>query len=307
MRLGLMTLALILAPALAPSMAMARVLDVGPGLPFVLPGTAAAQAHPGDVIRIAPGLYQDCMVITADRVTIEGTGPEVVLADRTCQGKGILVISGRDVTVRGLTLRGALVPDRNGAGIRAEGGNLTIENTRFLENENGILTGSTPAAAIHIRDSLFFGNGRCDPICAHAVYAGQIGLLRIERTRFLDTRAGHHIKSRATRTEIVDSDIADGPTGTASYLIDIPNGGDVLIERTTLSKGPLSGNPVAVMIGAEGATTPTLYLRARGNQFDNAMGREVTFLVNRTRTPALLEGNRLSGQVRPLEGPGTVR
>ena len=61
------------------------------------------------------------------------------------------------------------------------------------------------------------------------------------------------------------------------------------------------------MIGAEGATTPTLYLRARGNQFDNAMGREVTFLVNRTRTPALLEGNRLSGQVRPLEGPGTVR
>lgn len=293
---------------LAPAVATARVLDVGPGKLWSLPGPAAAQAHPGDVIRIAPGVYADCMVITADRVTIEGTGPDVVLADRTCQGKGILVISGRDVIVRGLTLRGARVPDRNGAGIRAQGGNLTVENTRFLDNENGILSGSMPAASIHIRDSTFIGNGRCDPVCAHGLYAGQIGLLRIERSRFLETRAGHHIKSRATRTEIVDSDIADGPNGTASYLVDIPNGGDVLIERTRLSKGPHSGNATAaIMIGAEGATIPTLYLRVRGNHFENAMGREVGFVVNRTRTLATLERNRLSGPVRALEGPGTVR
>ena len=288
--------------------AQARVLEVGPGRLYPSPGVAAREAQAGDIIRIAAGVHEDCMVITADRVTVEGAGPDTVLANRACQGKGILVISGRDVTVRTLTLRGARVADRNGAGIRAEGTNLTVESVQFIDNENGILSAGNPASSIRIRDSAFIANGKCEPICAHGIYAGQIGLLRIERSMFRDTRVGHHIKSRAGRTEIVECDIADGPEGTASYLIDIPNGGDLLVERSRLHKGPRAQNPTgAIMVGMEGATTPTLFLRVIGNEFRNDMGRQTIFVVNRTQRPAVLEGNRLTGPVQPLEGPGQVR
>ncbi len=300
---GLMLVSLMLAGA-----TQARVLEVGPNSPYTQPRMAGEHAQPGDVIRIAPGTYQDCMVVTADRVTIEGAGPTTVLANTACRGKGILVISGRDVTVRTLVLRGARVADRNGAGIRAEGGNLTIESVQFIDNENGILTAANQATSVRIRDSVFQSNGKCEPVCAHGIYAGQIALLRIERSRFRETRVGHHIKSRASRTEIIDSEIIDGPDGTASYLIDIPNGGDLLVERTRLSKGPRAENPTgAIMIGMEGASTPSLFLRIIGNDFVNEMNRPTVFVVNRSRTPAILEGNRISGPARPLDGPGSVK
>ena len=49
------------------------------------------------------------------------------------------------------------------------------------------------------------------------------------------------------------NDISDGPTGNSSYLVDVPNGGDLLMEHNTLSKGPHTDNEsTAVSIGAEG-------------------------------------------------------
>jgi len=55
--------------------------------------------------------------------------------------------------------------------------------------------------------------------------------------------AGHHIKSRALRTEVIDCDVSDGVHGTSSYLIDIPDGGARSSCATVnLKKGPLSEN-----------------------------------------------------------------
>ena len=86
----------------------AAILDVGPGRVFHTPSAAAAAARQGDVIRIAPGLYEDCAVWRADGLIIEGEDAErVVIGNRTCLGKGVFVIAGNDVTVRGVTLRGA--------------------------------------------------------------------------------------------------------------------------------------------------------------------------------------------------------
>lgn len=286
----------------------ARVLEVGPGRPLTRPSAALAEARAGDVIRIDQGQYEDCLVVTLDRITLEGAGPETVLANRTCRGRGILLIYARDVTIRGLTLRGARVADRNGAGILAEGGNLTVERAHFVDNENGILGGGNITAAVRIVASTFIANGKCEPVCAHGVYIGQAALLRIERSTFRDTRVGHHIKSRAGRTEIVENDIADGTTGNSSYLIDIPNGGDVLIERNRLRKGPLTSNPgTAIMLGAEGETQPTRFIRILDNEFHNEMTEVTAFVRNLTRAPAVLERNRLSGPSLALEGPGSVK
>jgi hypothetical protein len=143
-------------------------------------------------------------VVSANNLTIEGAKPDAsaVMTDKTCQGKALLVTTGKGITLRNLTLQRARVPDNNGAGIRVEGANLTIERVKFINNQNGILAANNPESTITIRDSEFLRNGFCSP-CAHGIYVNQVKLLRIERSRFADTRRAHHIKSRALRTEII--------------------------------------------------------------------------------------------------------
>ena len=290
------------------SPADARLLEVGPGKPYAQPSEAAAAAQDGDHVLIAPGQYFDCAVWRQNDLTIEGVSETgTVITDKSCQGKGLFVIQGSNVTVRGLTLTRARVPDSNGAGIRAEGRNLLVERTRFINNQNGILAGDQPQGTMIVRDSEFLRNGTCEGPCAHGIYVGRLALLRVERSVFRETREGHHIKSRALRTEILGCDIADGATGTASYLIDIPNGGGVSIQRNRLAKGPRSENrQAAISIGAEGADRPTPEIRIQDNQFSLDGAYPTTFVVNLTATPAELRGNRLPGQVRPLRGDGTV-
>ncbi len=289
--------------------ALAATLHAGPGQPFALPSQAIAAAHDGDTVAIHPGQYFDCAVVRRNDLTIEGVGGTVVLTDKPCQGKALLVIEGHNVIVRNLTLQRVRVPDHNGAGIRAEGGDLTAEDTRFINNQNGLLAAVNPATTIRIIASTFIGNGVCEGSCAHGIYVNQIKLLDIERSRFFGTHEGHHVKSRALSTKVVGCDIEDGPDGTSSYLIDIPNGGNAIIAGNRLEKGPRSQNPATViMIGAEGVTQPTDQLVVRDNLFVNDEGRSTAFVRNVTATPTELAGNTFrGGAVRPLEGDGSSK
>jgi hypothetical protein len=283
------------------------ILEVGPGRSFKLPSQAAFMARNDDTVVIAPGEYDDCAVWHANRLTIAAQGPGVVFTGKTCEGKAIFVIQGHDVTVRGITFMHAAVPDHNGAGIRAEGSNLTVEDSHFIDNEEGILAGAKPDSTIRIVNSEFRGSGNCIAACAHGIYAGRIALLDVEDSRFTDTHEGHDIKSRAARTVLRGNDISDGPTGHASYLVDVPNGGDLLIEHNTLSKGPhVDNETTAVSIGAEGVSQVTTSLVIRDNKFTNLMSKPTDFVHNLTETDAALVRNTLTGQVVPLEGPGTV-
>lgn len=290
--------------------AAARTLEVGPGRPYTLPSQAVAAAQDGDRILIAPGRYADCAVVARSGLVIEGAGPDTVITGHACQGKALLVIAGNDVLVRNMTLTGAQVPDGNGAGIRMEGRNLTVERVHFVDNENGILTVTDPHSVLLVRDSEFTHNGGCEgrPACAHGIYSNPLALLRVEGSTFRDTREGHHIKSRALRTEIVDCDIADGAAGTASYLVDIPNGGDVLIRGNRMQKGPGSENQsAAISIGAEGGGRPSREILIADNQFRKDGPYATAFTVNRTAGEAMLRGNRLEGvRIRPLRGGGVV-
>ncbi len=288
--------------------ASAAVLEVGEGKRFDKPSAAIAQAKDGDTVRVAAGTYDDCASIRQNHFTIEGVGGEVVMKDKTCAGKAILVIDGSNVTVRGLTLENAKVADKNGAGIRAEGGELLVENTKFLNNENGLMSANDMKVSIRVVDSTFTGNGQCRPTCTHGIYAGHNKLLRVERSHFFDQHEGHHIKSRAERTEVIGCDIRDGPAGNSSYLIDIPNGGSVLIQKNTMSKGKLTSNGgTAISIGGEGDTNTSGPIVVRDNNFVNEQDRPTVFVRDFAATPAVLSGNVLSGVVTPLAGAGTVQ
>jgi hypothetical protein len=286
----------------------AAVLEVGPNRFYKTPSAAAQVAKDGDSVNIAPGEYVDCAVWRANNLLIEGAGPSTVIANKTCLGKGIFVISGANTTVRNLTLARARVSARNGAGIRLDAGNLVVERVRFIENENGIL-GGVPGTTITIRNSQFDRNGYCgaDLQCAHAIYAGPVEVLKVENSRFIGTRIGHSVKSRARRTEVFGCTILDGAEGTSSYLIDAPNGGTLIVRNNNLQKGSRSDNPkAAITIGEEGITQQPTEISITNNTFRNDGTSETIFVRNTTATPAKLERNKLSGLVRPLQGDGTV-
>ena len=296
---GLGLTALLMAGSISP--AATAELTVGQGKRYALPSEAARAAQSGDVVRIFPGTYSDCARWEADGLVIEGVGPDVVLAGKVCDGKGIFVTSGNGITIRNITFMSASAPSHNGSGIRAEGANLTVEDSRFIDNEDGILTGANAASVITIKNSTFRGNGNCIAACAHGIYAGRIALLRVENSKFEEQHVGHHIKSRAARTEIVNNSVQDGPNGSASYLVDLPNGGSALISGNIFEKGRRSSNMrTAIAIGAETETNPAGDIVVQDNSFANDTGIATAFVRNYTGRPVTFLQNRLTGDVMPL-------
>jgi hypothetical protein len=304
--------ALIVATAMAlitvsmPNAASARTLNVGLTSELKSPSAAAAIVKTGDTVLIEQGEYSDCAVWTANNLVIEGKG-DVVIRDRVCDDKAIFVTIGANITVRNITFTHARSSNKNGAGIRAMGENLTVEGSRFRDNENGILSGPNPRSRIVIRNSVFTGNGKCDPDCAHGIYIGAIDALGVVGCVFLQQNEGHHIKSRALRTEIVGNTIKDGPVGTASYAVDLPDGGSLVLRNNVIEKGPRAQNHIAaVSIGEESQRNPTSELIIERNTFINDYDGPTTFVRNGTTVAARLIGNTLTGKVTALSGRGTV-
>jgi Right handed beta helix region len=285
----------------------AKVLLVGPERSLRAPSDAAALAQDGDIVRIDPGEYVDCAIWRADRLVLQAPDGAAHVRDRACAGKAIWVIAGADATVENITFSGARVPDQNGAGIRAEGRNLTVRNSRFFDNENGILAAPVAGSTIVIEGSAFERNGKCAANCAHGVYVNRVDRLKIVASIFREQRQGHHIKSGALALEVIGSTIEDGPDGTASYLIDVVSGGEVVVADNLMEKGPNSQNwGTAIHIGGESPKQDPSAYRISGNRFRSDNPHEVAFVRNRTIVPAVLEGNRLDGTVVPLLGPGVV-
>ncbi len=298
---------IIIAAALVSASAHARTLEVGPGKEFAAPSAAAQAARDGDRVLIQPGEYFDCATWAAKGLVVEGAGDpaKVVITDKACGGKALFITTGTDITIRNLTLTRARVPDGNGAGIRGEGAVLNVDHVRFINNQNGILAGGD-SGTMTVRNSEFVKNGVCEAACSHGIYAGHLDSLTVENSTFSNTKQGHHIKSRARHTEVLGNTITDGPEGTASYLIEAPNGGTLIVRGNTMEKGPQAENHgAAIMIGAEGVTQPTPEITVENNNFRNDGNYNTVFVVNRSATEANLRNNKLTGAVKPLQGDGS--
>lgn len=235
--------------------ASGRVLDVGPGKAYAAPSAAAAVARAGDVVRIAAGDYRgDVAIWSASHLTICGIGGRARLfADgRSAAGKAIWVVSGANTTIDSIAFHNAVVPDKNGAGIRAEhrSGDLRIVNSGFYDNENGILTAAGPVSLTIERSE--FARSVVAGGLGHNLYVGRIDRLTVTGSHFHEATVGHNLKSRALESLIENSYFMDGPNGRSSYLADFSNGGRVTLRGNLMQKGPKAENRTAIAYGAEG-------------------------------------------------------
>ena len=273
-------------PADAPPPGMARI----GGRLFTSVAAGLAALKPGETLAIGAGTYTTPWVVGVPRVTLVGQG-HVVFERGTAQDKANMVVTADDVTVSNIECRLIQVPDRNGACIRQEGRNLTVDHVYYHDSEQGILTVPDPGRVV-IRDSRFERLGRDGQ--AHGIYIGG-GELVITASLFLASQEeGHEIKTRAATTTIAHSVIAS-LNGVDSRLIDAPNGGVLIVTDSVLLEGPNTSNSDVIGFALEPARPQ--------HQVNRVVIRNNLILFDRTLPSRLL---RLRDPKVPVEVSGNT-
>jgi hypothetical protein len=289
-----------------------RLLEVGPGRSLKTPSAAARIARDGDIVTIAPGEYLgDVAVWRQNRLTLRGSGdrPHLRAAGQAAEGKAIWVIKGDAVLVENIEMSGVRVPGFAGAGIRAEGGRLTLRSVRFHHHEMGILTNNNGRGELAIIDSEFDHNivdYRRHGRLGHNIYVGRIASFELRGSHVHNAVIGHQVKTRARRNTIVSNRIIDAEGG-ASYLIDLSEGGEAIIRNNLMQKSHRADNNAAISFAPEGNRDAAGLLVVADNRFSSDLGGSVFVRNLSTKVHALLTNNALLGGVKPLEGLGKVR
>lgn len=292
------------------------VITVGPGKQFQTICAAVAAAVAGSTIEIDAGIYpNESCTLNLNNVTIKalggqahlrwGTGDHTTHASLIPNGKGIFIVQGDNITLENLEFSGAKVADENGAGIRYEGGNLTIRNSKFHDNENGILGQGGLAHTLWIEGSIFERNGYCPSgFCAHNLYIGTMGRFVFFNSKSVDPREGHTLKSRSQVTEILYSFLST-KNSDGSYEIDLPNGGRAFVIGNVIEQGANTGNSSILAWGAEGATNPNPELRVINNTFYNWRTSGATFVQVSGSVALSIKNNIFAGGGVQLVGGAT--
>ncbi len=176
---------------------------------------------------------------------------EVLQNNLLLSDKGIFVTRA-NVTFENIEFSNAVIEaaqGNNGAGIRQESGNLTVINSYFHDNQNGIL--ATPdSGGVYdavVRDSVFKRNGAGDGL-SHGHYFNHMDDLLLSDNYYEGQKVGHHGKSRANTTTVLNSGFEDGTGGVSTisgYAIDASNGGDLLMQGNAVYQRS-GGNPNAI-------------------------------------------------------------
>jgi hypothetical protein len=294
----------------------AETLTVGPGETYRTIAAAVAASHDGDTINVKAALYENDYAEITKKITLSAVGGFAHLRSTGLipNRKGIL-ITDADITIKGFEFSGAKVSGGdggNGAGVRYQSGNLTLEGCYFTDNQDGVMGVGDGSGTVTIDKSEFFQNGAVTGPSAgftHNLYLGGLAKLTIENSYFHSAHVGHEIKSRAKWTVIRNTRVVDGPTGTASYSIDLPNGGVAAIIDSQIEQGPKSQNPNIIAFGEEGNLLPGSKLTIQGSLIENDLPSPSAYGVwNASPAPVQITNLKVYGLTLNslFRGPATV-
>lgn len=243
------------------------VMAVGPRRAVKSLAAAARQARDGMLIEVDAGDYlADVAAWPQHDLTLRAVGGRVrvIGAGAQVQGKALFVTLGQRQRIEGFDFSGAVVPDRNGAGIRLEAGSLTLLNCSFRDNENGLLTSNQAQIELDIIDCEF------GPILprdgkTHNLYVGAIRRLMVTGSYFHHGLFGHLLKSRAALNHILYNRLSDEIGGRASYELEFPNGGVAVVMGNLIMQSSTTENPHVISYGAEGPSAAPQQLHLAHN------------------------------------------
>ncbi|MCB1688618.1 MAG: right-handed parallel beta-helix repeat-containing protein [Halioglobus sp.] len=295
-------------PANPHTLSKATTWLVGPERKLKTPGEAARLAKSGDTVEIDAGVYRnDYAEWVQENLTIRGVGGMAHLQSTELipNGKAIWIVSGNNTAIENIEFSGARVPDTNGAGIRHEGGNLTLRNTYFHHNEFSVLTGAYPEASLDILSSRFWFQKR-EGTFSHGIYVGALKRFTLTGSHIKGTDRGHQIKSRALQNHILYNRIEDVAGGNSSRLVDLPNCGLSFIIGNDMQQAESTENIDAIGYGAEGCDGRSARQRRLfvvNNTFVNE-ALNGTLVKNHTDGDVLVANNLIFGGGYFLLGKG---
>jgi hypothetical protein len=234
----------------------AKIWRVGAAKTYTKPSQVANLVADNDTVFIDAGIYDsDVCGWTKNNLFIKAVGgfSHLRANGNTYGGKAIWVISGKNAKIDSIEFSLASCVDKNGAGIRLEGTDLTVSHCYFHDNEDGILAGADTNSTISIENSEFYNNGAGDGF-SHNLYIGHIKKLFFRYNYSHHAKVGHELKSRANENFILYNRFDEEADGTASRSIDLPNGGFAIVLGNEIIKGAASQNSNFVEFGVEGLT-----------------------------------------------------
>ncbi len=274
------------------------VMETGQGFESLQDAVDAIGDDRGS-IAIAPGIYRQCAVqVSGDVSYLASTPGEAVFDGVACEGKAALVLRGRRAEVSGLVFENIAVSDYNGAGIRLEAGDLTVAQSWFRDSQQGILTASDPSSTLVVDRSTFSGLGTCEGSggCAHSIYTGNYGLVRITNSRFERGMGGHYVKIRAGRADIASCSFDDSNGHETNYMIDLPEGASGQISNNWFVQGRDKENYSAfIAVAAEGSehSSAGLVVVANDARFAPGVDRNSAFVADWSGEVTQIGENRL--------------
>jgi hypothetical protein len=264
------------------------ILTVGSEKQYATIAAATAAAKAGDTVQVQAGTYTNDFATTKTGITLTAVGGQVTMVSTsTAAPAAALLTVTTDATINGFTFSGMRNAAGTGAGILVTGGNVTVQNSLFQNNQDGLLATANAATSVTIQGSEFSHNGNNDGFSGN-VNAAAIKALTITGSYIHDSLGGDEVKSLATATTISGTRIEDNGSA-ALYAVETPNGGSVTLSGNTIEKGANSTVAASLHFGG-GTVAAGSSLNVSGNTFVADKGGAI-LLWNQSTTAASLNSN----------------
>ena len=273
---------------IAPAIAHAATLEVGPNKPYTSLQAALAAAKKGDEISVfttkkSTAYDKSALLIKTPGLNIHPADPNQPITinggnfDYSGSGKIPRAIfqfdKGADgCTLQGFELSGAHNNSHNGAAVRInQANNITIKNCTIKNNDMGIMSNGevkdNTGANQLIEFCLIEKNGSDkEPGYNHNLYLGGASAT-VRGCEIAFSTTGHNLKSRAHHNWIEYNFIHDAANRELDLVdaggnTDIPNSDSVLLGNIIRKAPNMNGNKTVIHFGKDGKAdhTGTLWL-----------------------------------------------
>jgi hypothetical protein len=210
-------------------------LCVGPRQRYRTLAAGLEAARDGDEIELVGGTYRESVTLARRKLTLRGVAgrPHIDCAGLALAGdRACLLLAGDDITLDNLEVSGAApaaASDVPAACLaNAPGADFSLSRILCHDSQNGIVA---HGGTIVIAESEFYDNGG-NRGSNNAAFDGGC-LLTVRGSTFRDARTGAELLSRCSSTTITNSNFR---SGRSSVILDLPDGGETLVYRSTLEK-----------------------------------------------------------------------